>query len=70
MGGGLESRCVGRVHTVPETCRAKDTSIKLPGCIKVTFHFISCTYIYLVMILLFRSKNCNTGSVLENVNRA
>jgi len=50
MGGGLESRCEGRVYGadgavprayVPETCRAKNTSIKLPRCIKLTFHFIS-----------------------------
>ena len=50
MGGGLESRCVGRVYdadgavhgTAPsETCRAKNTSIKLPSCIKLAFHFIS-----------------------------
>ena len=64
MGGGLESRCVGRVYGadgaygattccnstsnapddgkyVPETCRAKDTSIKLPCCITFAFHFIS-----------------------------
>jgi len=26
---------------VPETCRAKNTSIKLPSCIKLAFHFIS-----------------------------
>jgi len=53
MGGGLESRCVGRVYGadgapytrptqrayVPETCRAKN--IKLPCCIKLPFHFIS-----------------------------
>ena len=26
---------------VPETCRAKNTSIKLPNCIKLAFHFIS-----------------------------
>jgi len=26
---------------VPETCRAKYTSIKLPSCIKLAFHFIS-----------------------------
>jgi len=26
---------------VPETCRAKNTSIKLPSCIKFAFHFIS-----------------------------
>jgi len=46
MGGGLESRCVGRVcgadGAAPETCRAKNTSIKLPSCIKLAFHFISC----------------------------
>ena len=64
MGGGLESRCVGRVYGadgavhgtirhaatqhlmlltmgVPETCRAKNTSIKVPSCIKLAFHFIS-----------------------------
>jgi len=47
MGGGLESRCVGRVYGADgavhgtETCRAKNTSIKLPSCIKLTFHFIS-----------------------------
>jgi len=27
---------------VPGTCRAKNTSIKLPSCIKLAFHFISC----------------------------
>jgi len=88
MGGGLESRCVGRVYgadgavrvarhhphrthdlhsgsqdhhpsknsvqktircnstssapdDVPETCRAKNTSIKLHSCIKLAFHFFS-----------------------------
>jgi len=48
MGGGLDSRCVGRVYGadgavrhVPETCRAKNTSIKLPSFIKLAFHFIS-----------------------------
>jgi len=29
------------VCTVPETCRAKNTSIKLPCCIKLAFHIIS-----------------------------
>jgi len=65
MGGGLESRCVGRVYGAdgavhhphrtaphiqcswwwayaPETCWAKNTSIKLPSCIKLAFHFKSC----------------------------
>jgi hypothetical protein len=42
MGGGLESRSVGRVYgAVPETCRDKNTSIKLPSYIKLAFHFIS-----------------------------
>ena len=73
MGGGLESRCVGRVYgadgavrrhphgtictvhatyaaqhlmllmmgVVPETCRAKNTAIKLPCCIKLAFQIIS-----------------------------
>ena len=43
MGGGLESRCVGRVYGADgaETCRAKNTSVKLPCCIKLAFHFIS-----------------------------
>ena len=50
MGGGLESRCVGRVYGadvavrlayIPETCRAKNISIKLPCCIKLVFHIIS-----------------------------
>jgi len=47
MGGGLESRCVGRVYGADgavrrhETCRAKNTSIKLPSCIKLAFIFIS-----------------------------
>jgi len=59
MGGGLESRCVGRVygadgavhgtictvHTyVPETCGAKNISIKLPSFIKLAFHIISCVH--------------------------
>jgi len=29
------------VVSVPETCRAKNTSITLPNCIKLAFHFIS-----------------------------
>ena len=41
MVGGLESRCVGRVYgedgAMPETCRAKNTSIKLPCCVKLAF---------------------------------
>ena len=70
MGGGLESRCVGRVcgvdgavhhpktrcrkpyaatqhlmllmmDYVPETCRAKNTLIKLPCCINLAFDIIS-----------------------------
>jgi len=55
MGGGLESRCVGRVYSAdgavrrhhddgrmyPKTCRAKNTSIKLPSCIKLAFHIIT-----------------------------
>jgi len=50
-GGGLESGRVGCVcgadgdvrRTAPSahTCRAKNTSIKLPSCIKLAFHFIS-----------------------------
>jgi len=66
MGGGFESRCVGRVYgadpstkSVQKTIccnstsnapddgrmrrkrRAKNTSIKLPRCIKLAFYFIS-----------------------------
>ena len=50
MGGVLESRCVGLVcgadvagrrAYVPETCRAKNTLIKLPCCIKLAFQIIS-----------------------------
>ena len=45
MGGGLESRSVGRVYgadgAVSETCRAKNTPTKLPCCIKLAFHFIT-----------------------------
>ena len=68
MGGGLESRCVGRVcgadgavhhphrrkpyaaiqHLmllmmgyVPETCRAKNSLIKLPCCNKLAFQIMS-----------------------------
>ena len=50
MGGGLDSRCVGRVYGadvavrwayVPETCRAKNISIKLLCYIKLVFHIIS-----------------------------
>ena len=29
---------------VPETCRAKNTSIKLPSCIKLAFHLISYSF--------------------------
>jgi len=38
MGGGLESRCVGRVYGADGAVR--HTSIKLPSCIKLAFHFI------------------------------
>jgi len=38
MGDGLVIRCVGRVCG---TDGAKNTSIKLPSCIKLAFHFIS-----------------------------
>jgi len=41
MGGGLESRCVGRVYGADGTCRAKNISIKLPLCIKLAVHIIS-----------------------------
>jgi len=34
-------RTVNTYAYVPETCRAKNTSIKLPSCIKLAFHFIS-----------------------------
>jgi len=37
MGGGLESRCVGRVCAK----RARNTLIKLPCCIKLAFKIIS-----------------------------
>jgi len=42
MGGSLESRCIGCVYGADgaETCRAKNTSIKLPCCIKLAFHII------------------------------
>jgi len=46
MGGGLESRCVGRVYGADGAahhlhCRAKNTPIKLPCCINLAFHIIS-----------------------------
>ena len=42
MGGGLESRCVGRVRSADvATCRAKNTLIKLPCCIELAFQIIS-----------------------------
>ena len=40
----LSSTCFGRIRPwpyVPETCRAKNTSIKWPCCIKLAFHIIS-----------------------------
>ena len=37
----LDIQCSWRWAYVPETCQAKNTSIKLPSCIKLTFHFIS-----------------------------
>ena len=33
---------------VPETCRAKNTLIKLPCCIKLVFQVISTSILYLV----------------------
>ena len=40
----------------PETCRANNTSIKLPSCIKLAFHFIS----YKHYISLHRTCNWKT----------
>ena len=40
MGGGLESRCVGRVYGA-DGAVAKNTWIKLRSCVKLAFHFIS-----------------------------
>jgi len=37
----LNTQCSWWWTYVPETCRAKNTSIKLPSCIKLAFHFIS-----------------------------
>jgi len=45
MGGGLESRCVGRVYGADGAVRAKNISIKLPCCIKLAFHIILYTYV-------------------------
>ena len=47
-----------RAHT-PETCRAKNTSIKLSRCIKLAFHIISC---YTILILIF--SNTQHWSIL------
>ena len=61
MGGGLESRCVGRVCgadgavLLHETCRAKNTLIKLLCCIKLALQDISrvsCVYKAYACILL------------------
>jgi len=41
MGGGLDSRCVGRVCGADGAVRAKNTLIKLPCCIKLAFQDIS-----------------------------
>jgi len=103
MGGGLESRCVGRVygadgavhwtirtvHTtypaalktttlpktrcrkpyaatqhlillmmgyVPETCRAKNTLIKLPCCMKLAFHIISSGNFHFSVLCIQKPK--------------
>jgi len=40
MGGGLESRSVGRVYGADGAVHMT-TSIKLPSCIKLAFHIIS-----------------------------
>ena len=76
MDGGLESRCVGRVYGadgavpcswrwayVPETCRAKNTLIKLPCGIKLAFQIISwgrCTIRQPSSFVHIMLKNCNT----------
>ena len=61
MGGGLDSRCVGRVYGADGavrrrtvTCRAKNTSIKLPCCIKLAFQVILHG-----MIMLTNNSNYN-----------
>ena len=67
IGGGLESRCFGRVYGADGavrrrrvTCRAKNTLIKLPCCIKLAFQVIPHG-----MIMLTKNSNYN----IENRSR-
>jgi len=52
------------VHTKP--CRAKNTSIKLPSCIKLAFHFISL-YVTLWTVLLAGEKTIKK-SIYREIN--
>ena len=50
MGGGLESRCVGRVYGADGAVHAPSTKnklVKLACCIKLAFQVISTLYIYI-----------------------
>ena len=46
----LNISCLWWWTYVPETCRAKNTSIKLPSCIKLAFHFIPPAYVCLTVM--------------------
>jgi len=45
---------------VSETCRAKNTSIKLPCCIKLAFHIIFC-------LLQFELEYCQFPEIRKRV---
>jgi len=46
---------------VPETCRAKNTSIKLPRCIKLAFHIISVPFLLCSMLSPYCFRALQTG---------
>jgi len=50
---------------IPETCQAKNASIKLPSCIKLAFNFISEE-----LFCLFQSIRDYTRQVLQVVSPA
>jgi len=57
---------------VPETCRAENTSIKLPCCIKLAFHIISwgrCTVKQPSSFLLYFWRSCVTVSIVMSIKK-
>ena len=54
---------------VPETCRAKNTPIKLPCCIKLAFNIISeieIAYLPEILVPTYQNTGCHNAEEASN----